>query len=453
MAIIGAYLVPHPPLIFPEVGKGGEKDIQATIDAYRRAGGEIAAAAPETIVLVTPHNVMYADYFHISPGKGAQGSMAQFGAAGVAVRVDYDEAVIAALCARAKDAGLPAGTQGEKNAALDHASMVPLRFIIEARPPAFKVVRVGISGLSLKQHYALGAMIAEVCEQRARTIVIASGDLSHRLKKDGPYGFAKEGPAFDAKIIDIMRRGALHEILALDPVLCQNAGECGLRPLAVLAGALGGFDARGELLSYEGPFGVGYAVSKFSLVPKGQDAASFARVDSGAESVHVRLARSTVELFAREARYFQPDFELPDELTGRAAGVFVSIHKNGDLRGCIGTIAPAQQNVAREIMRNAICAATEDPRFDAITADELGELSYSVDVLGAPEAVSDESALDVKKYGVIVSLEGKRGLLLPDLEGVDSVQEQIAIAMRKAGIPPRERARVTLQRFLVTRHH
>jgi AmmeMemoRadiSam system protein A len=450
MAIIGAYLVPHPPLIFPEIGKGGEKDIQATVDAYRRAGSEIAQAAPETIVLITPHSVMYADYFHISPGTGAQGSMAQFGAADVSVRVDYDEEVAATLCARAKDAGFPAGTRGEKDAALDHASMIPLRFILDAGARAFKVVRAGVSGLHLKQHYALGVLIAEACEKRARTIVIASGDLSHKLKEDGPYGFVHEGPAFDSAIIDIVRRGALHEVLSLDPALCQNAGECGLRPLAVLAGALGGFDVRGELFSYEGPFGVGYAVGKFSPAPKSQKSA---RQEVKTESVHVRLARNTVELFAREGRFFEPDFELPAELTGRAAGVFVSIHKNGDLRGCIGTIAAAQQNIAHEIMRNAICASTEDPRFDEITADELSALSYSVDVLEAPEAVLHESELDAKKYGVIVSLGHKRGLLLPCLEGVDSVQEQIAIAMRKAGIPPDERARVTLQRFLVTRHH
>jgi AmmeMemoRadiSam system protein A len=452
MAIIGAYLVPHPPLIFPEIGKGGEKDIQATIDAYRRAGNEIAQTAPDTIVLITPHSVMYADYFHISPGKGAQGTMAQFGAADVSVRVDYDEDVIAALRARVSEAGFPAGTRSEKDAGLDHASIIPLRFILEAGAQAFKVVRAGVSGLSLKQHYALGAMIAEAYEKRARTIVIASGDLSHRLKEDGPYGFAREGPAFDRTIIDIVRRGALREILDLDPALCQNAGECGLRPLAVLAGALGGFDTKGELFSYECPFGVGYAVCKFSPAPKSQKSASVARQDDKIESAHVRLARNTVELFAREGRYFQPDFELPDELTERAAGVFVSIHKNGDLRGCIGTIAPAQQNIAREIMRNAICASTEDPRFDEIRADELSELSYSVDVLEAPEAVLHESELDAKKYGVIVSLGHKRGLLLPDLEGVDSVQEQIAIAMRKAGISPSERTRVTLQRFLVTRH-
>jgi AmmeMemoRadiSam system protein A len=453
MAIIGAYLVPHPPLIFPEIGKGEEKNIQATIDAYRRVGNEIAEAAPETIVLVTPHSVMYGDYFHISPGAGAAGTMAQFGASNVCVNVDYDEAFIASLGALADEAGFPAGIQGEKNAALDHASMIPLRFIIEARSPQFKVVRIGVSALSLKRHHALGAMIAEAGAARDKIIVIASGDLSHKLKADGPYGFAKEGPAFDQKITDIVKRGALREILALDDALCQSAGECGLRPLAVLAGALCGCDVRGELLSYEGPFGVGYAVGKFSLVPKSRPDSAAATEQNSTHSAYTRLAKSTVELFAREGRFYKPDFDLPSELTSRAAGVFVSIHKDGDLRGCIGTIAPTQKNIALEIMRNAICASTEDPRFTEISADELPHLTYSVDVLEDAEVVQDESALDAKKYGVIVSLGHQRGLLLPDLEGVDSVQQQIEIAMRKAGIPQSKRPLVTLQRFLVTRHH
>jgi AmmeMemoRadiSam system protein A len=175
--------------------------------------------------------------------------------------------------------------------------------------------------------------------------------------------------------------------------------------------------------------------------------------DKPAESVHVRLARNTVEFFAREKKLYTPDFPLPEELTNRAAGVFVSIHKNGGLRGCIGTIAPAQKNIAQEISRNAISASTQDPRFDEITEDELPLLDYSVDVLEKPEPVSGGRELDPKKYGVIVSLGHRRGLLLPDLEGVDTVDEQIGIAMRKAGIPLSERENIKLERFLVTRYY
>jgi AmmeMemoRadiSam system protein A len=141
---------------------------------------------------------------------------------------------------------------------------------------------------------------------------------------------------------------------------------------------------------------------------------------------------------------------LPEELTGRRAGAFVSIHKQGRLRGCIGTIAPTQSSLAEEIIRNAVSAAAHDPRFDPIRPEELPWLEINVDVLGEAEDIASESELDVKRYGVIVSRGARRGLLLPDLDGVDTVQQQVAIARQKAGIGPKEG--VKLQRFEVVRH-
>lgn len=132
-------------------------------------------------------------------------------------------------------------------------------------------------------------------------------------------------------------------------------------------------------------------------------------------------------------------------------GVFCSIHKDGRLRGCIGTIGPTKENIAQEIVANAISAATRDPRFDPIQKHELAKLSYSVDVLSKPEKIDSRDQLDVKRYGVIVTHNEKRGLLLPNLDGVDTVSEQIAIAKQKAGIWDDEP--VELQRFEVVRHY
>ena len=134
----------------------------------------------------------------------------------------------------------------------------------------------------------------------------------------------------------------------------------------------------------------------------------------------------------------------------RRAGVFVSIHKDGKLRGCIGTFLPVRENIAREIISNAVSASTRDPRFDPIRPEELKWLEINVDVLSAPEPVSGKDDLDVKKYGVIVSSGSRRGLLLPDLAGVDTVDEQVDIAMRKGGISPKDP--ITLERFEVVRH-
>jgi AmmeMemoRadiSam system protein A len=166
------------------------------------------------------------------------------------------------------------------------------------------------------------------------------------------------------------------------------------------------------------------------------------------ESAPVKLARATVESFVTTGHI--PDSKnLPVELQGQA-GVFVSLHKNGDLRGCIGTTEPTEPNIGMEIMQNAISSATRDPRFNPVTPEELPELEYSVDVLTEPQPIKSEKELDPKKYGAIVESGYRRGLLLPDLEGVDTVKRQLEICRMKAGIEPDEP--VKLYKFEVKRY-
>jgi AmmeMemoRadiSam system protein A len=162
----------------------------------------------------------------------------------------------------------------------------------------------------------------------------------------------------------------------------------------------------------------------------------------------VRLAKRTVESYVKKGEVIQAK-RLTPEMKPKA-GVFVSIHKGGELRGCIGTIEPQRNNIAEEIIANAIASAIRDPRFYPITADELGELEYSVDILTKPKPVKSRKQLDAKRYGVIAEAGGRKGLLLPDLEGVDSVDYQIDICRQKAGIDPDEP--VKLYRFEVKRY-
>jgi AmmeMemoRadiSam system protein A len=165
----------------------------------------------------------------------------------------------------------------------------------------------------------------------------------------------------------------------------------------------------------------------------------------------VKLAKETVELYIREGKIREVrDDDLTPELKQRA-GVFVCLKIYGNLRGCIGTFQPAEPTIAHETVRNAISAATCDPRFTCVHADELDLIEYTVDVLTPPEPVRDRSELDPKRYGVIVQAGARRGLLLPDLEGLDTVDIQINIAMQKAGIPPG--TPVKLFRFEVKRYH
>ncbi len=161
----------------------------------------------------------------------------------------------------------------------------------------------------------------------------------------------------------------------------------------------------------------------------------------------VKLAKEAVEGYVRHGKLLRPA-ELTAEMKGRA-GVFVSIKKRGELRGCIGTFAATRPNIAEEVVANAISSATQDPRFSPVKVSELDDLEYSVDVLTEPEPVKSVAQLDPKKYGVIVECGFGRGLLLPDLEGVDSVEEQIRICRAKAGISAEEP--IKLYRFRVKR--
>ncbi len=167
------------------------------------------------------------------------------------------------------------------------------------------------------------------------------------------------------------------------------------------------------------------------------------------ESYPIKLARKTVETYIREGKVIEPPADSPDYLKKRA-GAFVTLKKEGNLRGCIGTLSPVQKNLSEEIIKNAVHSSTEDPRFSPVTEDELDSLSYSVDVLNPPEKVIDKSELDPSKYGVIVKKGWRSGLLLPHLEGVDTVEEQLSIAKNKAGIDEDEE--VEINRFTVTRY-
>ena len=435
MPIIFTCMLPHPPLIVPAVGRGEERKIQQTIDAYHEAARRIAACRPETIVLISPHQVMYADYFHISPGKGADGDFGQFRAPGEQIAVSYDSAFVEKLCALAEEKDLPVGTLGEHDRRLDHGTMVPLYFVNQYWTD-YQRVRVGLSGLPLSMHYELGQCIQETANALNRKVVIiASGDLSHRLKEDGPYGYREEGPAYDARIMDVMGRADFGELLEFSEDFCEKAGECGHRSFTIMAGALEGKNVMAEKLSYEGPFGVGYGICTYNVC----------------EDAYVQLARETIETYVRTGEKIEVPDGLPQEMYEHQAGAFVSIKENGGLRGCIGTIQAVQASIAEEIIDNAISAAVRDPRFYPIEPEELDKLTISVDVLGETERIDSPDDLDVKRYGVIVTRGYKRGLLLPNLEGVDTVEEQIAIAKDKAGISAQEE--VELERFEVVRHY
>lgn len=288
MAIIGGFMVPHPPLIVPAVGRGSEKEISDTVNAYNAAAQKIAELKPKTIIITSPHSIMYRDYFHISPGTRASGSFGQFGASQVQITADYDTELAEEICRKCTESRLPhsavhdvsllnnmsavqipAGTDGERNPQLDHATMIPLYFINNFYTD-YKVVRIGLSGLPFSMHWEFGVRIAAAVESlNRRTVFVASGDLSHVLKEDGPYGFKKEGPVYDEKIMKTMGSGNLRELIDYDEDFCETAAQCGHRSFTIMGGALEETENMhkslftAQKLSYEGPFGVGYGICTY----------------------------------------------------------------------------------------------------------------------------------------------------------------------------------------------
>lgn len=460
MGVVAAFMVPHPPMIIPDIGCGGERQIQKTIDAYEEVSRRISRYEPDTIVIFTPHQVMYSDYFCIAPGDGGVGDFGQFHAKQVKLKVSYDTEFVKKLCGVAEEKGLSAGNLGANDRQLDHGTLVPLYFV-NKRWKNYRVVSVGLSGLPLVRHYELGQCVKEAAQALGRkTVLIASGDLSHRLKEDGPYGYKKEGPEYDRQIMDVMERGAFGELFEFPESFCESAGECGHRAFTIMAGALDRTAVRAERLSYEGPFGVGYGICAYEVLGSAPDRNFSERYEDEQrrqmtslryrEDAYVRLARRAIEKYTATGKKPGVPKGLPKEMYEKSAGVFVSLKRGRRLRGCIGTIRAVRPCIAEEIIDNAVSAAAKDERFSPVEPEEVEQLTISVDVLGRPERIDSMKQLDVKRYGVIVSCGERRGVLLPDLEGVDTVDEQVAAAKQKAGIGENEN--VILERFEVVRH-
>ena len=478
MGIVGAIAVPHPPLIVPAVGLGEERRIQDTIDAYQKAAEALLALEPECLVITSPHAPAFRDAFHVTTDIELKGSMSQFRAPREKLAARCDTELAAAIKQEANDAGILAVGSEYYHDDMDHATYVPLYFVREAyrraNPRATDdlpcpIVRIGLSGFSPQVHREFGHAIARAVAKTGRRVgFIASGDLSHKLLASGPYGFAPEGPVFDAKIGEIFSSGKLDGLFQMDEDFVEAAAECGLRSFQIMAGAIDGLDLQIRMLSNEGPFGVGYGVATCLPADGVRGGASRARHRGEARAggaaqratgapatpprdAYVDLARLSVETFVRTGKPAELPAGVPDELLKRRAGVFVSLHKGGDLRGCIGTISATRGSIAQEILQNGISACSHDPRFPPVRPDELDYLEYSVDVLGDAEPIDSPAALDPKRYGVIVTKGWKRGLLLPNLDGVDTVEYQLAIAKQKAGISPAD-SNVQLERFEVVRH-
>lgn len=460
LKIIG--ITPHPPIIIPEVGRGELSRVQQTVAGMAQLSRRIREAAPERLIVITPHGPLLREGIAVMAQPLLEGDFGQFGAPGVKVSLETDTVLLDHL---QRETGgeslrpiiLNAGDRRLRRVpSLDHGAAVPLYYLQQAGV-SLPGLHLTYTFASYRELYRFGQALRRAVEARGLSAaVVASGDLSHRLIPGAPAGYSPRGAEYDRLLVELLREGRVEDILHLDEELVEEAGECALRSFVIALGTLAGETFRTGIFSYEGPFGVGYLVAELRpskgdggyRPAENKEAAVEKSVASGV-SAPVRLARQALHHYLEHGSPPAPPESLPAELSS-PAGAFVSLKKGGELRGCIGTVEPARKNLAEEIIMNAVSAGVKDPRFNPVRLEELDDLTVSVDVLMPPERIESPAELDPRKYGVLVRSGYRSGLLLPDLEGVDTAAGQVAIARRKAGIGPREP--VELYRFEVRRY-
>lgn len=423
-------IAPHPPIMVPEVGRDAIAEVRSSIDAMVELTERVIASGAETVVIISPHAPLEANAFIAYDGPQLFGDFANFRAPTATIHAELDEDLLNEIARAASEDELVVSRI--KGHDLDHGTAVPLYFL-QRNGWQGRVIALGYSFLSKEDHVRFGKCIRQAIERIGRRVAfIASGDLSHRLRRDAPAGYNPDAHLFDEEVLEAIRTCSTRRIVDIDQEMRRMAGECGYRSMLVAIGVAQGGTQNCEVISYEAPFGVGYLVAQLA----GSADVPAAQYESTAQPGIPSLARRAVETFTTRGKIIDTPKDLSDLLSARA-GCFVSIkNHDGDLRGCIGTIDPVKDTLAEEIILNAISAATHDPRFSPVRADELPGLKYSVDVLSAPEPCTADD-LDPKLYGVIVEDESgaRRGLLLPNLPGIDDASRQIELASRKADIP------------------
>ncbi len=448
-SLVFAGIAPHPPIIVEQVGGSRRWGAKKTIKAMQAWAKTLVASKPDVLILITSHGNLFRDAVSIYGDANLVGDFSAFGAGEAAYRFKNHHQLIAQISKNARQSGLETLEVSDDSVEayglkkeLDHGALVPLHFLAKEGLEVPMVVMT-MALFSRKELYKFGRIIEEAASELSlRAAIVASADLSHRLTKDAPAGFDSKGQEFDQRVVEAAKEGRLERLLTFDEELVDRAGECGFRPIIMLAGALDQYEVAANEVVYEGPFGVGYLVASFSIEKRGQSKAQ--------ESPFVQLARQSLEHYLQSGTYLKQPQDMSEELKRKKA-CFVTLKKDGRLRGCIGTLEPVCQNLAAEIIHNSVSAGVKDPRFSPVEQDELPELDISIDVLSEPEKVSSTDDLDPKAFGVIVKKGFKSGVLLPDLDGVDTAEQQIEIALSKAGINPK--GDYETYRFAVKRHY
>lgn len=428
-----AVLMPHAPILIPELGGERGKEASATIESMQRAARSVVASRPDAVLVISPHSPRRPGEFGLWSGRTLAGNLGLFGRADIDLEIPNAGSFGSALTDSFARAGL--STWSIKTSALDHGAFVPLYFLTRCQWAGPTLV-MGLNYPGEDGWHEAGEGIRAAAEGLGiRLAIVASGDMSHRLLPGAPAGYHPQARDFDREFVRLAKLGQYAALERLDPALQELAAEDVVDSTLIAAHAVRLNSRDHEVFSYEGPFGVGYCVAQLYRENHSHHPGELLPA----------VAREAVEQRLRNGG--KAPIETDEPFLNRPAGVFVTIRsRDGRLRGCRGTILPQRRNVVEETRSVALSSAFQDGRFDPVTRDELDNLRYEVSVMNPAEPVTTTAELDPHKYGVIITTtDGRRGLMLPEVEGLDTVEEQIEATCRKAGIDPGER--LTLERF------
>jgi AmmeMemoRadiSam system protein A len=462
--LIKTYCVPHPPILIPEIAGEAHTQCKKTYNALVEVAQEIVRLNPKRVFIVSPHGTVFSDGMGILYTPTLYGDLASFGFEDIRMSFRNDLAFVDQLVNAAEKEDIILAKIDETFSEtmqisydLDHGALVPLWFLKQAGFTG-DIVHMTYGLLSVVSLYQFGGVLRQTMRTSlGDSVLIASGDLSHALKDTGPYNYSAMGETFDHLVLESFQAGNPYELLTSSGKVRELAKECGFRSLCIAWGCYDRLSVHTELKSYEAPFGVGYLVGSIQEY----DGIKPSLVESlktyfnqehqrrlELEDDYIKLARHIINTYVLTEQRPEIDPSLY-QINPKPQGCFVSIKTDSGLRGCIGTITPTRDNLLDEIVDNAIKSCSQDPRFDPIEEEELPSLVITVDVLMPSEPITSFEELNPKRYGVIVTTGLKKGLLLPNLEGVDTVEEQIRIAKSKAGIGEEP---YRLERFEVIRH-
>lgn len=438
MAIVFGGLTPHAPVLIPDIGRHDTLKLNQTVNAMRELARQVVMQAPDVVVIVTPHSRSNGDGFGIHWRDWQVGDFAHYRAPQIALDAPGDPLLAEAIrdVAIADDLSVHL-VDKDRAVPLDYGVSVPLYYLQRAGYNGAVVPITVSKNASREEHRRFGCAVAKAVSALGKsTVLLASGDLSHKLAPTAPAGHAPAGAQFDELLLKLLDNGNWDQIVELDEALRAEAGECGYRALLVLVGALEKSLPKANLLAYESPFGVGYATATIDVEEPGEQDEDFNPAG---------FARQVIDTYLQTDRLPPSPPTFPRE----PRGCFVCLKRDGAMQVCVGSVAPAEDTLAQEIARHALMAIQRYADRHEVTIDEvIHHLEFSIDLLDELEPAKGAGEIDPAVHGVAVVAGDRHGVLLPGR--AETAEAMIGQALEMAGIGRDEP--YELHRFRVERY-